>query len=87
MYLRTVLNPQITNKIGSANRKSAKCHICGRSANITNYLSPQICGFAEFTVFADRPPLVTFLRILERWSSIATLVENNLSIHYYITLL
>jgi hypothetical protein len=31
-------------KTGSANSKSAKCHIFGRSA--TNYLSPQICGFA-----------------------------------------
>ncbi len=25
-------------------RKSAKCQICGRSAILTNYLSPQICG-------------------------------------------
>ncbi len=33
-------------KIGSANRKSAKCRTCGRSANLTNFLSPQICGFA-----------------------------------------
>ncbi len=39
------LSPQITKKIGSANRKSAKCHSCGRSA-ITNFFSPQICGFA-----------------------------------------
>jgi hypothetical protein len=41
-----LLNPQIT-KTGSVNRKYAKCHICGRSANLTNYLSPQICGFAS----------------------------------------
>jgi ribosomal protein S14 len=33
-------------KNGSANRKSAKCLICGRSANITNYWSPEICRFA-----------------------------------------
>ncbi len=33
-------------KIGSANSKSAKCHICGRSANLTNYLSPQMWGIA-----------------------------------------
>ncbi len=33
-------------KIWSANRKSAKCHICGMSANLTNYLSPQICEFS-----------------------------------------
>ncbi len=33
-------------KIRSANRKSAKCHICGRSTNLTNYLSPQNCRFA-----------------------------------------
>ncbi len=39
-------NPQIksstiTNKIGASNRKSAKCHISGRSANLTNYLKGQ----------------------------------------------
>ncbi len=44
MYLRTCGSPQITNKIGSENRKSAKCQICERSAILTNYLSPQICG-------------------------------------------
>jgi hypothetical protein len=33
-------------KVGSANRKSANCHICRSSANLTNYLGPQICGFA-----------------------------------------
>ncbi len=32
-------------KIRSANRKPAKCHICGRSANITNYLGSQDCRF------------------------------------------
>jgi hypothetical protein len=32
-------------KIGSANRKSAKCHMGRWSANLTN-LSLQICGFA-----------------------------------------
>jgi hypothetical protein len=31
-------------KIGSANPKFAKCHICWRSANLTNYLSPALCG-------------------------------------------
>jgi len=36
---------QITKKIGSA-----KCHICGRSANLTNYLSLQICGIVELIV-------------------------------------
>jgi hypothetical protein len=29
---------------------SAKCHICGRSANLTNYLSLQICGIVELIV-------------------------------------
>ncbi len=47
MYLRT----------GSANRKSAKQPICGRSANLTNYSNPHFCGFAKLTVFANRPPL------------------------------
>ncbi len=46
MYLRTYGGSQITKKIRSTNRKSAKCHICGRSTDPTNYLSPQICGFA-----------------------------------------
>ncbi len=32
--------------IGYANHKSANCHICRRSANVTFFLSPQICGFA-----------------------------------------
>jgi hypothetical protein len=44
-----IANPQISTKIlhnFSANRKSAKCHICGMSANLTNYLSQPICGFA-----------------------------------------
>jgi hypothetical protein len=44
--LAEVSSPKIIIKIRSANRKSAKCHICERSANLTNYLGPQICGFA-----------------------------------------
>ncbi len=32
--LAEALSPQITQKIRSANRKSPKCHICGRSANL-----------------------------------------------------
>jgi hypothetical protein len=62
MYLRTlspqkslgpqIANPQITNlqitkKIESANRKPSKGHICGRSANLINYVSPQMCGIAD----------------------------------------
>jgi hypothetical protein len=48
MYLRTCGSFKSANHktIGSANRKSAKCHIFGKSANLKNYLSPQICGFA-----------------------------------------
>ncbi len=50
---------QITKIIGSANRKSAECHICGRSANLTNYLTTQICGFARLqNLFADCPPML-----------------------------
>jgi hypothetical protein len=43
MYLQTYGSFKSTKsqKIGSANRKSAKYHICGRSTNLTNY-SPQI---------------------------------------------
>ncbi len=47
-----VFTPQITKKILSPNRKSAKCHICGRSANLTNL---RICGL--WNLFADRPAL------------------------------
>jgi hypothetical protein len=35
-----------TFKVGLANRKSTKRYICGMSSNLTNYLSPQVCGFA-----------------------------------------
>jgi hypothetical protein len=46
LYFRTC------GSIKSANHKnigSAKCHChtCRRSKNLTNYFSPQICGFAE----------------------------------------
>ncbi len=47
-------------KIGSANRKSAKCHICGRSTNLTNYLSPPSRGFAICG---------TYLRTAHLWHS------------------
>jgi hypothetical protein len=40
MYLRT------WGSFKFENRKSAKGHIYGMSANLTNYLRPQICGFA-----------------------------------------
>jgi hypothetical protein len=43
--LADVFSPQILTKIGSASRKSENCHIGGRSANLTNCSSPQICGF------------------------------------------
>jgi hypothetical protein len=43
--LAEVINPQI-KKIGFANHKSAKSHICGRSSNLKNYLSLHICEFA-----------------------------------------
>jgi hypothetical protein len=67
-------NPQITKKIGSANHKTVKRHICGRFTNITNYLSLQICGFA------DHPPLlfgITFrLRVsLSEYSSTQKLFD------------
>jgi hypothetical protein len=34
--LAEVVAPQITKKIRSANHKSAKCYICGSSANLIN---------------------------------------------------
>ncbi len=52
-----VLSPEFANhkKIGFENRKSAKCHICGKPQN-ENYLILQIFGFAKVTT-ADRPLL------------------------------
>ncbi len=39
-----------------SNRKFAKCHICGRSANLTSYSANlRICDLRN--LFADRPPL------------------------------
>jgi hypothetical protein len=42
-----ITNPQIAKNIGSANRKSANCPTCGRSANVTNFVSPKICGLGN----------------------------------------
>ncbi len=42
-----ILNPRIAKNIGSSNCKSANCHTCGRSANVTNFVSPQIWGFSK----------------------------------------
>jgi hypothetical protein len=48
MSLRTSGSFKSANhkKFGFANRKSAKCNLCGRSANLIFYLCPPICGFA-----------------------------------------
>ncbi len=51
--------------IVSANRKSANFHICRRSANITNFVSPQnlrICDLRN--LFAERPPLIFRIRFI-----------------------
>jgi hypothetical protein len=42
-----IVNPLMTKKIGSSNCKSTCCHICGRSANLTNFESRQICKFSD----------------------------------------
>jgi hypothetical protein len=59
MYLRTCRSFKFANHkmIWSANRKSAKCHICGRSANLTNYLSLKFAIFDLRNLFADCPSL------------------------------
>jgi hypothetical protein len=41
-----ITNPQITTMIGLKNRKFAKCHICERSAKLTNCFKSATCGFA-----------------------------------------
>jgi hypothetical protein len=43
--LAEVLSPQITKRLGPQIANPQKCHICGRSANLTNDLSPQISGY------------------------------------------
>ncbi len=48
-------------KIGSSNRKSAKFHSCRKSANLTHYSCPQICGFA------DLPFAEGYLRTAHLW--------------------
>ena len=47
-----IANSQIAQKIlgPSAIRKSPNCHSCGRSANVTHFVSPQLCGFSEVGV-------------------------------------
>ncbi len=42
-----IANLKIAKNIGYEICKSANCHTCGRSANVTNFVSPQICGFPE----------------------------------------
>jgi hypothetical protein len=42
-------SPQITKKIESANRNSAKCHICSMSANL------EVRKFADFLEFICGP--------------------------------
>jgi hypothetical protein len=46
MYLQICRNHK---KLGSANRKSAKCHICGRFANLTKlFKSTNFIDFIDF---------------------------------------
>ncbi len=63
MYLRTCGSIKSANpkKIGFANRNFAKCHICGTSANLTNFI--QVRKFADLRfadLFAGRTPLLKF---------------------------
>ncbi len=61
MYLQTCgsFKSEHHKKRWSTNRKSAKCQICGRFANLWNYLSPEICGYVICrTYLRTAPPLV-----------------------------
>ncbi len=53
----------------AANRKSVKWHICGRSANITIYLCPQICGFGFAGLLCGPSTFGSYPGALEHWSS------------------
>jgi hypothetical protein len=50
MYLQICGSFESANhkKSGSTNRKSAKCQICGRFANLTNYLKGQCHEIFDF---------------------------------------
>ncbi len=53
-----ITDPQITKEDWIPNRKSA--HICVRSACLTNYLSPQICGvYYRFPTFDEHTYFVS----------------------------
>ncbi len=41
-----IANSEIAQKILGP-QLSPNCHTCGRSANVTNFVSPQLCGFSE----------------------------------------
>ncbi len=58
MYMRICgsFKTAIHKKSGSTNRKSAKCQICGRFANLTNYLRLQNCEICDLRNFIFRPP-------------------------------
>ncbi len=49
-------NLPIRKKIVSANRKYAKCHICGRSANLRKLFEFPTCGFLRFEELICGPP-------------------------------
>jgi hypothetical protein len=57
------------NRPGSSNRRSVKCHFCGRSKILINYLSLQICGFTSCGTacflhsIAPAQPVVQVLRV------------------------
>ncbi len=64
-------NPQIANtQIQIRKSKIAKCHVCGRSTNLT-YLSLHICGFAIYGTYLLTAHLcmVNYLYILPETSS------------------
>ncbi len=72
-------------KIGSANRKSAKWHISGRSANRTNYLSPHVSGFAIYGTYLRTGHFCLFkIKILKKISIEITSKNNHFVYKPYI---
>jgi hypothetical protein len=72
-----ITNPPITNKDWIRKCKSAKWLISGRSAFLTNYLSPHVSGFAIYGTYLRTGHLCLFKIKILRKISIEITSKNN----------
>jgi hypothetical protein len=61
---------QIAKNIWSQNHKSANCHTCKRSANVTNFVSLQIHGFAICGTYLRTTLLFKFATVINHTISV-----------------